>query len=107
VRPQIACSPGRRLTATPQVLFDELGRGTSPLDGLAIAYAALEHLVNVNRSRTLFATHYHRLGSMLSASADSGFRGTGAWRGVEMWCTDVLETQVSTHPAAGIQSSQR
>ncbi|KAM0752726.1 hypothetical protein T439DRAFT_311397 [Meredithblackwellia eburnea MCA 4105] len=72
------------------VLFDELGRGTSPLDGLAIAFAALEHLVHVNKSRTLFATHYHRLGELMGY-AESTHRGQESFSGVEFWCTDVQE----------------
>ncbi len=49
--------------ATPQslVLMDEVGRGTSTFDGLAIAWASAEHLVRQNRSLTLFATHYFEL----------------------------------------------
>jgi DNA mismatch repair protein MutS len=49
--------------ATPNsiVILDEVGRGTSTWDGLAIAWAAVEHLHEVNRSRALFATHYHEL----------------------------------------------
>ncbi|MEL7040878.1 MAG: DNA mismatch repair protein MutS [Pseudomonadota bacterium] len=43
------------------VILDEVGRGTSTYDGLAIAWAAVEHLHNVNQSRALFATHYHEL----------------------------------------------
>ncbi len=51
--------------ATPQslVLLDEIGRGTSTYDGLAIAQAVVEYLHNHpdTRARTLFATHYHEL----------------------------------------------
>ncbi|MBI1360584.1 MAG: DNA mismatch repair protein MutS [Alphaproteobacteria bacterium] len=49
--------------ATPRsiVILDEVGRGTSTWDGLAIAWAAVEHLHEVNRCRALFATHYHEL----------------------------------------------
>jgi DNA mismatch repair protein MutS len=43
------------------VILDEIGRGTATFDGLAIAWAAVEHLSEVNRSRALFATHYHEL----------------------------------------------
>jgi DNA mismatch repair protein MutS len=43
------------------VILDEIGRGTATFDGLAIAWAAVEHLNQVNRSRALFATHYHEL----------------------------------------------
>lgn len=43
------------------VLLDEIGRGTSTLDGLAIAWAVIERIHAACRSRTLFATHYHEL----------------------------------------------
>ncbi|HEX4080213.1 MAG TPA: DNA mismatch repair protein MutS [Rhizomicrobium sp.] len=43
------------------VILDEIGRGTATFDGLAIAWAAVEHLHAVNRSRALFATHYHEM----------------------------------------------
>ena len=43
------------------VILDEIGRGTATYDGLSIAWATLEHLHEVNRCRTLFATHYHEL----------------------------------------------
>lgn len=43
------------------VILDEIGRGTSTFDGLSIAWAAIEHLHEVNRCRTLFATHFHEL----------------------------------------------
>ncbi|HEX5279604.1 MAG TPA: DNA mismatch repair protein MutS [Micropepsaceae bacterium] len=43
------------------VILDEIGRGTATFDGLAIAWAVVEHLNAVNKSRALFATHYHEL----------------------------------------------
>lgn len=43
------------------VILDEIGRGTSTFDGLSIAWATVEHLHDVNRCRSLFATHYHEL----------------------------------------------
>ena len=46
------------------IILDEIGRGTSTYDGLAIARAVVEHLHNVTEARTLFATHYHELASM-------------------------------------------
>ena len=50
-------------TATPRslVLLDEVGRGTSTYDGLAIAWAAIEYIHANTRAKTLFATHYHEL----------------------------------------------
>jgi DNA mismatch repair protein MutS len=49
--------------ATPRslVILDEIGRGTATFDGLSIAWAAVEHLHEVNRCRSLFATHFHEL----------------------------------------------
>ena len=49
--------------ATPRslVILDEIGRGTSTYDGLAIAWAVVEAMHDEVRARTLFATHYHEL----------------------------------------------
>ncbi len=49
--------------ATPKslVILDEIGRGTATFDGLAIAWATAEHLHESNKSRALFATHYHEM----------------------------------------------
>lgn len=62
------------------VIMDEVGRGTTPEDGIAVGYAALHHLHYVNKSRTLFATHFHALADM-----------TQDFEGVDCWCTDVEE----------------
>lgn len=43
------------------VIFDEVGRGTATYDGLSLAWSCVEHLSQMLRCRTLFATHYHEL----------------------------------------------
>src|SRR5690606_10325520 len=48
-------------TENSLVLMDEVGRGTSTFDGLALAWAIARHLVETTRSFTLFATHYFEL----------------------------------------------
>ena len=48
------------------VILDEIGRGTATFDGLSIAWAAVEHLHDINRCRALFATHYHELTALAS-----------------------------------------
>jgi DNA mismatch repair protein MutS len=60
----------RRATARSLVVVDEIGRGTSTYDGLAIAWAVAEHLHDVVACRALFATHYHEL-TELAASRDA------------------------------------
>jgi len=50
-------------TATPRslIVLDEIGRGTATFDGLALAWAVVEHIHQRTRAKTLFATHYHEL----------------------------------------------
>ena len=43
------------------VILDEIGRGTSTFDGLSIAWSVAEHLHDITKARTLFATHYHEM----------------------------------------------
>jgi DNA mismatch repair protein MutS len=50
-----------RATARSLVILDEVGRGTSTFDGLAIAQAVVEYIYNTVKARCLFATHYHEL----------------------------------------------
>jgi DNA mismatch repair ATPase MutS len=77
-----------------QVIMDEVGRGTTVSDGLAIAFATVHHLVTVNRCRALFATHFHELADLLGCCGDDN-RGSEVFRNVALWCTDVDETEVS------------
>lgn len=68
--------------ATPRslVIMDEIGRGTTPEDGIAIGFASLHRLYYHNQCRTLFATHFHSLADM-----SRGFKHLGCY------CTDVEE----------------
>ena len=72
----------RNATARSLVILDEIGRGTSTFDGLAIAWAVVEYLCDKSRvgAKTLFATHYHEL-SELEGHID----------GVENYCISVKE----------------
>lgn len=60
--------------------MDEVGRGTTSEDGIAVGFACLEHLYHVNQCRTLFATHFHSLAEM-----------TQSMEHLACYCTDVAE----------------
>ncbi|KAJ6147656.1 hypothetical protein N7497_009638 [Penicillium chrysogenum] len=62
--------------ATPRslVILDELGRGTSTHDGVAIAQAVLDHMVRSIQSLTLFITHYQHLSRMVHSFPDKALR---------------------------------
>ncbi|MHA7969512.1 DNA mismatch repair protein MutS [Rhizobium sp. CAU 1783] len=68
------------------VILDEIGRGTATFDGLSIAWAAVEHLHEVNRCRSLFATHFHEL-TVLSEKLD---RLSNVTMRVKEWDGDVI-----------------
>lgn len=74
--------------ATPQslVILDEVGRGTSTYDGMAIAWATLEHLHDNVRCRTIFATHYHELTSL----SDNMLRLRNVSMAAKEWRGDVV-----------------
>ena len=62
------------------VIMDEIGRGTTPEDGVAVGFACLHHLYHKIQCRTLFATHFHAL-----ADLSRNFEALGCY------CTDVAE----------------
>ncbi|KAL1900607.1 MutS protein 1 [Sporothrix stenoceras] len=84
--------------ATPRsfVIMDEIGRGTTPEDGTAVAYAALHHLVHINKCRGLFATHFHGLADLaaedgIAAQDGDGKPASSCSFPIDLYCTDVEE----------------
>jgi len=73
------------------VILDEIGRGTATFDGLSIAWAAAEHLHEVNKSRALFATHYHELTDLIDAldGASNASLRAKEWDGDLVFLHDV------------------
>src|SRR6185312_15462150 len=72
----------RRATRRSLVVLDEIGRGTSTYDGLAIAWAVAEHLHDAVGCRALFATHYHELTELAATRS-----------GCENWSVSAREHQ--------------
>ncbi|KAG0650690.1 hypothetical protein D0Z07_2435 [Hyphodiscus hymeniophilus] len=72
------------------VVMDEIGRGTTPEDGEAVAYACLWHLRKRNGCRTLFATHFHGLVDLVEGAGNAEMEKL---EGVGFYCTDVEEDE--------------
>jgi DNA mismatch repair protein MutS len=68
------------------VILDEIGRGTATFDGLSIAWAAVEYLHEKNRSRAIFATHFHEM----TALSDKLPRLHNVTMRVKEWEGDVV-----------------
>ena len=81
------------LNVIPQVIMDEVGRGTTVTDGLAIAFATVDHLLSVNRCRAMFATHFHELADILGYNPDD-HKGHGPFSNIAFYCTSVDELPV-------------
>jgi DNA mismatch repair protein MutS len=77
----------RSATRRSLVVLDEIGRGTSTYDGLAIAWSVAEHLHDAIGCRTLFATHYHELTEL----AESRSGETASASGCENWSVSARE----------------
>ncbi|WP_370642422.1 DNA mismatch repair protein MutS [Afifella sp. H1R] len=74
------------------VILDEIGRGTATFDGLSIAWAAVEHLHEQNRCRTLFATHYHELTALSGKlpRLDNATMRVKEWKGDVVFLHEVV-----------------
>lgn len=75
----------RNATHRSFVIMDEVGRGTTPEDGIAVGYAVLHHLQYVSTCRTLFATHFHALADM-----------TKDFPSLACYCTNVVDEEGSS-----------
>jgi DNA mismatch repair protein MutS len=73
------------------VILDEIGRGTATYDGLSIAWATLEHLHDVNKSRALFATHYHEMTALAGklAGVENATVAVKEWDGEVIFLHEV------------------
>ena len=73
------------------VILDEIGRGTATYDGLSIAWAAVEHLHEVNKARGLFATHYHEMTALSSKlkQLDLHYMKVKEWEGEVIFLHEV------------------
>ncbi|KDQ19718.1 hypothetical protein BOTBODRAFT_101826 [Botryobasidium botryosum FD-172 SS1] len=87
----------KRATDRSLVIMDEVGRGTTVTDGIAIAFATVHHLYSTNRCRALFATHFHELANMLGYSEDQNTGKTGPFKDIGFFCTDVDGSFSYTH----------
>ena len=72
----------RNATADSLIILDEIGRGTSTFDGLSIAWAVVEYILDQKKigAKTMFATHYHELSEL-----------EGRYEGVKNYCITVKE----------------
>jgi DNA mismatch repair protein MutS len=75
------------------VILDEVGRGTSTYDGLALAWAVAEAIHETNRSRCLFATHYHELARLAETCPALSLHHVRAkeWKGELVLLHEVAE----------------
>ena len=73
-------------TAKSLIILDEVGRGTSTFDGISIAWAVAEHILNNIKARTLFATHYNELTEL--ALTNDGVRNYNV--AVKEWGDEII-----------------
>lgn len=73
--------------------MDEVGRGTTVKDGVAIAFGTAHYLYNVHQCRSLFATHFHDVADLFGYDDALGRSSEPMYRAVEFFCTDVDETE--------------